>query len=86
MSLPTGIQTEDDVLTFITHLISGEGLNFHPDTAFSDYVSTSDGSPAYSNEKRAIREELLTECFVVAGEGVYVIGLEILKSVYMLSP
>ena len=53
-----------------------EGLNFHPDTPFSDYIAYADDKPTYTPEQCAERERLLDQCFDLAGDGIYEIGRE----------
>jgi hypothetical protein len=44
-TMPLTIVSEDDIQSFFTYLITEEGLNFHPDTPFSDYISLTNGAP-----------------------------------------
>lgn len=79
MKLPNTIQTEADVRAFFTGLMREEDLNFHPDTPFTDYVDYATGLPTYTHEESHVREQLLEQCFAVASDEVYTIGLEIFR-------
>jgi hypothetical protein len=66
----TKIETTEDVKSFAKQLIA-EGVSFHPDDDFEDYVNYKDGAPTYSKQEAAIRNELMNSCFVVCEkEGV----------------
>jgi hypothetical protein len=77
MGLPARIETLEDAENFVHYLLLEERLNFHPDTPFSDYICSADGSPTYTPEQCAERERLLDRCFAIAGDGIYAIGLEL---------
>jgi hypothetical protein len=81
MRFPDTIQTASDIRAFITCLVGKEGLNFHPDTPFAEYVNYSDGTPTYTQEECDFREELLDQCFAVGGEETYSIGLEVFRAI-----
>ena len=73
------IQTLDDVKAFAKQLIA-EGLNFHPDDDFNDYVNLENNLPLYSNEEASIRNELMNKCFEVCeleGIDIYDLMLEV---------
>jgi len=73
------IQTLDDVKAFAKQLIA-EGLNFHPDDDFNDYVNLKNNLPLYSNEEASIRNELMNKCFDVCeleGIDIYDMMLEV---------
>ena len=85
MKLPNVIRSEDSIRAFFTYLVQEENLNFHPDTPFSDYINYEDKSPTFTPEECAIRDRLMNQCFAVAGDRVYDIGLEVLKPILMES-
>ena len=58
------IETIDDVVTFSRELIN-EGANFHPDDDFATYVHIKTGEPSYTREEAALRNELMSQAFVV---------------------
>ena len=66
----TQIQTSEDVKTFAKQLIS-EGVSFHPDDDFNDYVYYKAGTQIYSEEEADVRNKLMNSCFEVCEkEGV----------------
>jgi len=66
----TQIQTSEDVKAFAKQLIE-EGISFHPDDDFNDYVNYKVGTPSYSKEEADVRNELMNSCFEVCEkEGV----------------
>lgn len=72
------ISTIDDVKKFARQLTS-EGLSFHPDDDFNDYVNLQTNAPTYSAEDAEIRNNLMNDCFEVCdkeGVDVYTIMLE----------
>ncbi|QSW88460.1 hypothetical protein J0383_19710 [Flavobacterium endoglycinae] len=58
------ILTIEDVKQYAKQL-TAEGLSFHPDDDFNDYINISTGKPSYSNDDAALRNELMTQCFDV---------------------
>jgi len=73
------IQKLDDVKAFAKQLIA-EGLNFHPDDDFNDYVNIENKIPIYSNEEASKRNELMDKCFEVCeleGIDIYELMLEV---------
>ena len=70
-----------DVKEFAAFLI-GEGVAFHPDNNFNEYVNIETGEPTYSDEQAAERNKLMNRCFQVceeSGESIY----EIMMGVYL---
>ena len=73
------IKTVDDVKDFFNELKS-EGLNFHPDTSFADYVNIETGLTFYTEEEVKRRDGLLNQAFEVCDNvniDIYEIGLDI---------
>jgi len=66
MAMITKIETLDDVKTFVRQLV-GEGLNYHPDDDFTQYINMQTDEPTYSTEEAALRNELNNQCFEVCG-------------------
>ena len=60
----TQIQTSEDVKAFAKQLIS-EGISFHPDDDFNDYVHYKVGTQVYSKEAADERNILMNSCFEV---------------------
>ncbi|MEO7214547.1 MAG: hypothetical protein ABIX36_17205 [Mucilaginibacter sp.] len=58
------INTINDVNIFAKDLIA-EGLNFHPDENFRNYVNLETGEDTYTVEEADIRNKLMTRCFEV---------------------
>ncbi|AXB55212.1 hypothetical protein [Flavobacterium fluviale] len=68
----------EDVKQFAKQL-TAEGLSFHPDDDFNDYVNSKTNLPSYSKEDADLRNELMNECFNVCeteGVDIYEIMLE----------
>ena len=75
----TKIQTSEDVKAFAKQLIS-EGLSFHPDDDFNDYVNLKEEKPCYSKQEADFRNELMSECFEFCekeGVDIYDLMLEV---------
>lgn len=75
----TEIKSLEDVHEFILQLV-GEGLNYHPDEAFENYINLETGEPSYSPDEAALRNRLNDQCFEICGtEGadIYDISMEI---------
>lgn len=73
------IKTTEDVVAFF-EILQGEGLTFHPDDNFSDYIRfgskmgafdeagnyiQTEGTPFYTPAQARIREAMLNRCFEV---------------------
>lgn len=72
------ILTIEDVKQFAKQL-TAEGLSFHPDDDFNDYVNIAAGAPSYSTQDAEIRNELMNQCFAVCeneGLDIYEIMME----------
>jgi hypothetical protein len=57
-----------------------EGLNYHPDDDFNNYVNTETGEASYTPEEALLRNELNEQCFEVCdqnGADLYDIAHEI---------
>ena len=75
----TKILTIDDVKDFAKQ-INAEGVSFHPDEDFNDYVNLIDNKPCYSKQEAEFRNELMNDCFEVckiAGVDIYNLMLEV---------
>ena len=76
----TQIQTSEDVKIFAKE-IAADGVSFHPDDDFNDYVYFKENKPCYSKEEANKRNELMNSCFDVCekeGVDIYAIMLEVL--------
>jgi len=74
----TKILTIEDVRHFAKQL-TAEGLSFHPDDDFNDYVNLTNNTPSYNNEDADLRNKLMNECFDVCeneGLDIYEIMME----------
>lgn len=74
----TKIETIEDVKLFAKQIIS-EGVSFHPDDDFNDYVNLKTNAPTYTPEEAEVRINLMNECFEKcnqAGVDIYEIMLE----------
>jgi hypothetical protein len=73
------IKNVEDVSTFVIQLVA-EGLNYHPDDDFNNYVNTETGEPSYTPEQALIRNTLNDQCFEICekhGADIYDISMEI---------
>jgi len=67
------IKTTKDVVAFAKRLIK-EGVNFHCDEDFKDYINLKTKEPIYATEEAELRNELMNQCFTVCeknGADVY---------------
>lgn len=58
------ISTLDDIKDFAKQLIA-EGVSFHPDDDFIDYINFETGLPTYSKAEATFRNQLMEQCFSV---------------------
>lgn len=73
------ITTTKDVAAFAKQIIE-EGVSFHPDDDFTDYVFFKEDKPCYTKEEAEIRNRLMDQCFEVCereGVDIYSIMLEV---------
>ena len=74
----TKIKTIEDVKLFAKQIIN-EGVSFHPDDDFNDYVNFKTNKPSYAPDEAEVRNNLMTECFEKcnqAGVDIYEIMFE----------
>jgi hypothetical protein len=75
----TEIETADDVRAFAKQLIA-EGVSFHPDDDFNDYVNFKENTPTYTKEEADLRNDLMNQCFELCekvGFDIYAVMLEV---------
>jgi hypothetical protein len=75
----TKIETTEDVKAFAKQLIA-EGVIFHPDDDFNDYVNFKENKPCYTKEDADSRNELMSKCFEICekeGVDIYDVMLEV---------
>ena len=60
----TKIKNTKDVFAFAKQLVI-EGLSFHPDDDFNDYVNYKTKKPSYTKKEAKIRNKLMDQCFAV---------------------
>jgi len=73
------IETLEDVAAFAKQIID-EGVSFHPDDDFNDYVNFKTNEPCYSETEAEKRNKLMNDCFDVCekeGADIYEIMLEV---------
>jgi len=73
------IKTVDDVRTFFNELYA-DGLSFHPDDLFENYVHGETGKPFYSEEESKLRNTLMAQAFEICEKenvDIYEIVLDI---------
>ncbi len=58
------ITTTNDVVAFAKQLIE-EGVNFHPDDDFRNYINVATKELTYSEEEADVRNEMMNQCFAV---------------------
>lgn len=58
------IKKVSDVRKFAS-LLTEEGINFHPDNDFSDYINLKTRKPSFSRIEIAHRNSLMDQCFDV---------------------
>lgn len=61
------IENLEDVERF-AHQLTKEGLIFHPDDDFNDYVNFETGERSYDTEEANTRNGLMNDCFRVCSE------------------
>ena len=69
----------EDVAEFVVQLLA-EGLNYHPDDDFENYVNIETGEPSYSTKEAQVRNLLNIQCFEVCeavGAEIYDVSMEI---------
>jgi hypothetical protein len=69
------ISSEQDIRNFFRFLVEELSLNFHPDTAFEDYVDVNTGNPTFEKPEADRLNTLMDHCFALIGERVYEVGL-----------
>ena len=77
-SLPTEINSIDDVWCFFNYLLFIEGVAFHPENSFEDYINE-EGEPTYTFEEAQQRDALMEECYDVCDEygiDIFLLGME----------
>ncbi len=75
----TKIETTKDVKVFAKQLIK-EGVSFHPDDDFNDYVNFKEGKPFYTKDEADLRNDLMNNCFGICereGVDIYDLMLEV---------
>ena len=56
------IKTIEDVKVYFEQLIN-EGVNFHPDTPFEDYINFETGKDSFTEKQTEKYNSLLDKCF-----------------------
>jgi len=77
--MTTQIQTIDDVKSFAKQIIA-EGVAFHPDEDFNNYVNFIENKPSYSKKEADLRNKLMSSCFKFCkkeGVDIYDVMLEV---------
>lgn len=73
------IKSIKDVCEFVAQLVE-EGLNYHPDEDFENYVNIETGEPSYTPEQVCLRNRLNIQCFEVCEStcvNLYDISMEV---------
>ena len=58
------IRTTNDVVAYAKQLIK-EGVNFHPDDDFNDYINLETQIPTYTKQEADFRNDLMSQCLKV---------------------
>ena len=58
------INTSNDVVAYAMQLVK-EGVNFHPDDDFNDYINIETQNPSYTKQQADLRNILMNQCFEV---------------------
>ena len=75
----TQINTPEDVVAFAKQIIS-EGVSYHPDDDFKDYVFFKTNKKCYTKKEVILRNKLMEDCFKICekeGTDIYSIMLEV---------
>jgi len=83
------IKTTEDVKIFFEELLA-EGLNFHPDDLFEDYINYKTKEATFTEEEAALRNCLLHQAFSTCeneGSDTYELCIDIfMREFYELYP
>lgn len=74
------IEKIEDIKLFAKEIIDN-GVSFHPDDDFNDYVYFNTGEPIYTKEEADVKNKLMEECFIFCekeGLEIYEIMLEVI--------
>lgn len=63
----TRINNSRDVIAFANQLVK-EGVNFHPDEDFRNYINIETSEPTYTEKDAELRNLLMTQCFTICRE------------------
>lgn len=73
------IKNTNEVASFTKQLVK-EGVNFHPNDDFNDYVVLKTNKPFYEKKNAEVRNKLMDECFRVCekeGTDIYSVMHEV---------
>jgi hypothetical protein len=74
------INNVNDVVEFAKQLVE-EGVSFHPDEDFCNYIDLETNMPTYSKDEATFRNELMDKCFEIcatSGVDIYNIMSEVM--------
>jgi hypothetical protein len=74
------IETVEDVKIFAKQIIN-EGVSFHPDDDFNEYLNLKTNIPIYNLEEAEVRNNLMNECFEICNNS----GVDIYEIMYELT-
>lgn len=57
----TRINNPQDVIAFAKQLVK-EGVNFHPDEDFKNYINIETSEPTYTEKEAELRNNLMAQC------------------------
>jgi hypothetical protein len=81
-SLPKTISSGMDVWSFFNFLHNVDGVAFHPEQDFNEYINSKTGKPTYTPEEEKKRNDLMGLCRKVCatlGIDIFTIGMEAIR-------
>jgi hypothetical protein len=78
------IKRVGDVRTFFAELYA-EGVSFHPDDLFEDYINMKTGEPCYTADEAKLRNLLMEQAFEVCKKedvDIYEVGMDLFMKMF----
>lgn len=76
---------QKDVKKFFLYLLNVKGLNFHPDTPFTDYINNNTKTTFFTREEALRLEVMMGKAFLICefdGADIYEIAVEVFDKYY----
>lgn len=77
--LPAEIGCEEDVRKFFRGLLEKDGVSFHPDEKFENYINKKTKAKTYAREQAEFRDKLMKQSFELLGERIYEVAVQVSK-------